>query len=109
MKIAEGKINLKYLTAYVLMDVRGLDTVATQITNVYSGDMVAAILAHQVSNDGINWIDTDDDTTTTAAGTQSYMTDVINVQGWPWYRFAVKTAASTDKWVRITLRGKKNT
>lgn len=101
---AHGKINLAYLNSAVPMLVDGYDTVSTQLTNASAGDMFAATLEHQVSNDGINWVGGKFSGTSlaTAAGTQTYLSNIIAVQGWAWYRF-VTTAIATGNISAVSI------
>lgn len=105
------KINLAYLGESIVMDVRGIDTVTAQLRNVYSGDMVAATLTNDVSMDGVDWVSGlfPGQDIVTAAGTQVYTGQVINVQGYAFYRLAVSAKAGSDRWVLVSLHGKVNT
>lgn len=109
--MASGKINLAYTGARVPFCSVGYDTVSAQVQNVYSGDMVAATLSWVVSNDGKTWISGmfPDQNVTTAAGTQTQVSDIVNCQGWPWIALEVNTKAASDKWAVVTVFGKNNT
>lgn len=107
----DGKVNLWYTGDRVKYRCDGYDTIIAQVLNTDAGDMVAATLTHAVSADGVTWhYDLFPGTTiTTAAGTQKYTGDPVNVQGWPWYALEVTTPASGTKLVRVAIYGKVNT
>jgi len=107
----QKKFNLAYPDNNIVFRCAGYDTVGASITHVGPGDLVASTLSFDVSNDGINWIrglfTTND--FSTAAGTQTSSSGIVNIQGWPWCSLRVSAAAGSDKWVVGTVYGKINT
>lgn len=126
-----GKLNLAFLSECVVCDIRSADTISVQVSQISGGvftaasgsppdtipdhyDMGVATLSHEVSNDKVSWFGGKvGSAIVTASGSLSPVSDILNVQGWAWYRCIVTTAQiftgpDTACWVRLVVHAKQN-